>query len=179
MPCLSPAHVFPFEDTDEVLLSDYSTGQLIDLMASAANELMAAHGDIYDFVGCWLNFAPHHVIGTAAYVALENDVTGIGVHSAVGTELFNRRADFGVGGQNIEGMLITWNINWPQWQPGTGPEAFMTRVAMGHELEHRFAMYLPDLLDGRRDAGLRRLRLLCSGPPESSSRHPGIGPGNR
>ena len=91
MPCLSPAHVFAFEDTDEILLSNYSTGQLIDLMASGANALMAAHGDVFDFVGFWLNFAPHHVIGTAAYIALENDVTGIGVHSAIGQELFNNR----------------------------------------------------------------------------------------
>ncbi|MHC4066989.1 MAG: IPTL-CTERM sorting domain-containing protein [Planctomycetota bacterium] len=153
MPCLSPAHIFPFEDTNQILLTDFSTGQLIDLMVTAANDLMATHGDIYDFVGFWLNFAPHHVIGTAAYIGLENDVTGIGVQSAVGTELFNRRPDFGVGGQNIEGFLITWNINWPQWQPGTGPEAFMTRVALGHEIEHRFAMYLPDLLDGRQMQG--------------------------
>jgi hypothetical protein len=162
LPCLSPAHIFAFEDTNSVLLSDYSTGQLIDLMVTAANELLAAHGDIYDFVGFWLNFAPHHVIGTAAYVGLENDATGIGVQSAVGTELFNRRADIGVGGQNIEGFLITWNINWPQWQPGTGPEAFGTRVAMGHELEHRFAMYLPDLLDGRRMQGFGGFG--CYGP---------------
>ncbi len=153
MPCLTPAHIFPLEDTGQILLTDYSTGQLIDLMASAANDLMAVHGDIYDFVGFWLNFAPHHTIGTAAYIGLENDVTGIGVQSAVGTELFNRRGDFGIGGQNIEGLLITWNINWSSWQPGTEPEAFMTRVALGHEYEHRFAMFLPDLLDGRRMQG--------------------------
>ncbi len=165
LPCLSPAHIFAFEDTDAVLLSDYTTGQLIDLMVTAANELLATHGDIYDFVGFWLNFAPHHVIGTAAYVGLENDVTGIGVQSAVGTELFNLRADVGVGGQNIEGFLITWNINWPQWQPGTGPEAFGTRVALGHELEHRFAMYLPDLLDGRRMQGFGGFGCYAPGHP--------------
>ncbi len=153
LPCLSPAHIFPFEDTGEILLSDYSSGQLIDMMVSAANDLMAVHGDIFDFVGFWLNFAPHHVYGTAAYVALENDVTGIGVPGGVEPALFNRRPELGVGGQNIEGMLITWNINWPQWQPGAGPEAFGTRVALGHELDHRFAMFLPDLLDGRRMQG--------------------------
>jgi hypothetical protein len=165
LPCLSPAHIFPFEDTNQILLTDFSTGQLIDLMASAANELMAAHGDIYDFVGFWLNFAPHHVYGMAAYIALENDVTGIGVHSAIGTELFNLRADLGVGGQNIEGLLITWNINWPQWQPGTGPGTFMTRVALGHELEHRFAMFLPDLLDGRQMQGYGGFGCYTAGHP--------------
>lgn len=153
LPCLSPAHVFPFEDTDEILLSDYSTGQLIDLLVRAANDLMAVYGDIYDFVGFWLNFAPHHEIGTAAYISIENDVTGIGIPGGVEPALFNLRADLGVGGQNIEGMLITWNINLPKWQPGTGPEAFLTRVALGHELDHRFAMFLPDLLDGRRMQG--------------------------
>ncbi len=134
-------------------------------MVSAANDLMAAHGDIYDFVGFWLNFSPHHTIGTAAYIGLENDVTGIGVQPAVGTELFNRRAELGVGGQNIEGFLITWNINWPQWQPGTGPEAFMTRVALGHEFEHRFAMFLPDLLDGRRMQGYGGFGCYGAGHP--------------
>lgn len=165
MPCLSPAHIFPYEDTNQILLTDYSTGQLIDLMVSAANDLMAAHGDIYDFVGFWLNFAPHHTIGTAAYIGLENDVTGIGVQSAVGTELFNRRVDFGVGGQNIEGFLITWNINWSSWQPGTGPGALMTRVALGHEFEHRFAMFLPDLLDGRRMQGYGGFGCYGAGHP--------------
>ena len=152
-PCLSPAHIYTYEDTDQVLLTDFSIGQLIDLMTDAANELLATHGDNFDFVGYWLNFAPHHVYGTAAYIGLENDATGIGVQSAIGTELFNRRADVGVGGDNIEGFLICWNINWPQWQPGTAPDAFLTRVALNHELEHRFAMFLPDLLDGRKMQG--------------------------
>jgi hypothetical protein len=153
IPCLSSAHVFPFEDTDQVLLTDFSNGQLIDLLADGANDLIATHGDNYDFVGFWLNFMPHHVIGTAAYIGLENDVTGIGVHSAVGTELFDIRTGIGVNGENIEGLVVTWNINFNSWQQGTGPEAFMTRIALGHELEHRYAVYLPDLLDGRRMQG--------------------------
>ena len=163
--CLSPAHVFPFEDTNQILLTDFSSGELVDLMATAANGLLAVHGDIYDFVGFWLNFPPHHVYGTAAYIALENDATGIGVQSAVGTELFNRRPDYGVGGQNIEGFLITWNINWSSWQPGTGPDASLTRIALGHELEHRFAMFLPDLLDGRRMQGYGGFGCYTAGHP--------------
>ena len=115
LPCLSPAHVFAFEDTDQLLLTDFSIGQLFDLMAVAANDLMAAHGDIYDFVGFWLNFAPHHVYGTAAYIAIENDVTGIGAHTLVGTELFNNRAELGVGGQHsvrVNFLYKQLHISW-------------------------------------------------------------------
>jgi len=146
-PCLAPTQILPYEDRDQILLSDYSPGQLIDLMVSAANELMATHGDIFDFVGYWLNFVPHHQYGTAAYVGLENDVTGIG------DELFNLREALGVGGQHTEGFLIFWDINRQDIQPGSGPEAFLARVALGHEFEHRFAVFLPDLLDGRQMQG--------------------------
>jgi hypothetical protein len=147
LPCLSRPHIFSFEDTNQLLITDYSNGSLVALMADAANALIATHGDIYDFIGLWLNFAPHHVLGTAAYVALENDVTGIG------TELFNQRAALGLNGENLEGMVITWNINFNSWQPGTGAEAQLTRIALSHELEHRFGVYLPDLVDGRQMQG--------------------------
>jgi hypothetical protein len=150
---LLPEQVFPFEDTDQLLLSDFSNGQLIDLMASAANDLMAVHGDIYDFVGYWLNFTPHHTVGWAFYLGLENDVTGIGDPSGTGSELFNRRPDFGVGGEKTEGFVMMWDINRPGIEPGSVPEAEDTRSALAHELAHRFAVYLPDLLDGRRMQG--------------------------
>lgn len=147
LPCLTPEHIFTFEDTDQLLLTNFSNGELIDLMTIAVNELLGKLGDNYDFVGFWINFTPHHTVGTAFYLSFENDVTGIGA------ELYNYRPDYGVGGQNVEGCIMAWNINSPGWQPGTGPEAFMTRVALGHESEHRFAMYLPDLLDGRQMQG--------------------------
>jgi hypothetical protein len=146
-PCLSLAHVFTFEDTAQILLSDFSDGQLIDLLINAANDMMAVYGDIYDFVGIWLNFTPHHQIGTAFYLSIENDVTGIG------RVLFDNRPSYGVGGQNIEGFVVMWNIQSPGWQPGSGPGAEFTRIALGHEFEHRFAVFLPNLLDGRQMEG--------------------------
>ncbi len=147
LPCLTPEHIFAFEDTDQLLLTNFSNGELIDLMVTAVNDLLGKLGDNYDFVGFWLNFAPHHWVGTAFYLSFENDVAGLGL------ELYDRRPDYGVGGQCVEGCIMAWDINASVWQPGTGPEAFMTRVALGHELEHRFAMYLPDLLDGRQMQG--------------------------
>ncbi|MHC4413949.1 MAG: hypothetical protein ACYS0G_01560 [Planctomycetota bacterium] len=148
-PCLTPEHVFPFEDTNRILLTDFSVGQFIDLMTTAANELLSVHGDSYDFVGFWVNFTPHHTIGTALYKYIENDVSGIGDPSTMGTPIFNLRPDLGLAGENVEGFVMMWNINSSFWQPGTGPDADFTRLALGQEFGHRFGMYLPDLLDGR------------------------------
>jgi hypothetical protein len=159
MRSLSPEHVFAFEDTNQILLSDFSNGQLIALMVSAANELMATHGDLYDFIGYWLNFTPHHTVGWAFYLTLENDVTGIG------RELLNNRAAYGVGGENLEGFIMVWNINRAGIEPGDGPEAEGTRTTLGHEFEHRFAMYLPDLLDGRRMQGYGGFGCYDAGHP--------------
>ena len=66
-PCLSTLHVFPHEDSAQVLLTNFSDGQLLNLMADGANALMVAHGDNFDFIGYWLNLVPDHTIGAAFY----------------------------------------------------------------------------------------------------------------
>jgi len=142
-PTLTAADIFPFEDTNGVFLTNYSTGQLLNLLVAAANDVMAIHGDNYQFIGFWTNFNPHHTIGTAAYAGMMNDVTGIGL------AISNRGDSLGLGGEQVEGFIIMWNINSSTWQPGAGPEAEFTRLALGQEYEHRFAMFLPNLLDGR------------------------------
>ena len=149
LPCLSPAHIFPFEDANQLLLTNFSNAELIDLMVTAANDLLAAHGDNYDFLGYWVNFTPHHTVGTAFYKYIENDVMGIGDPSTMGNPIFNLRPILGLGGENLEGFVMMWNVNSNQWQPGDGSGADFTRLALGQEFEHRYAMYLPDLLDGR------------------------------
>ncbi|MEE9295147.1 MAG: hypothetical protein V3W34_09350 [Phycisphaerae bacterium] len=118
-------------------------------MVTAANDLLSLYGDNYDFLGFWVNFTPHHRVGTAFYKYIVNDVMGIGDPSTVGNPIFNLRPSLGLGGQNIEGFVMMWNINSSSWQPGSGTDAAFTRLALGQEYEHRFAMYLPDLLDGR------------------------------
>jgi hypothetical protein len=40
MPSLTPEHIFTFEDTDQLLLTNFSNGELIDLMTTAANGLL-------------------------------------------------------------------------------------------------------------------------------------------
>jgi hypothetical protein len=139
-----------------VLISDYTTDQLLNVIVEAGNALTATHGDVYDFVGIWFSFPLHHNnFGEAAYFAMENDVTGIGFYFNDGVELFNRREEFGVNGVNIEGFVIMLNeIGSPTWHTGTGPEADFTRMALSHELAHRFINFLPDLLDGRRMQGV-------------------------
>ena len=143
IPCLTNADVFAFEDTNGLLLTNFSTGALLNLMTQAANALMATHGDNYDFVGYWVNFTPHHLIGAAFYAGIRNDVTGIGQAP------FDSAAALGLGGNNIEGYVMMWDINNNLWQPGVGANADFTRLALGQEFEHRFGMFLPPLLDGR------------------------------
>jgi hypothetical protein len=146
-PCLSNAHVFPFEDTNGVLLTNYSVCQLINLMANATNAVLTTHGDNFDFVGFWLNFAPSFQIGAAFYLGLENDVSGIG------SSFFNFRPQVGVAGSQVEGWVMMWNVNGSTWAPGTGQSADFTRLVLAQEFEHRYGMYLPTLPGGRQLQG--------------------------
>jgi hypothetical protein len=143
IPCMTREQIFQYEDTNEILVGSFSTGELLDLMTEAANALMATHGDNYDFVGFWVNFVPDHKIGAAFYAGIENDVGGIGL------DIENNRPDIGLAGDNVEGYIQMWNVNNSYWQPGTDATANFTRLALAQEFEHRFALFLPDLLDGR------------------------------
>ena len=149
--CLTGEHIFAFEDTDQVLLTNYSNAQLVDLMVEASNALLAARGDIFDFIGFWVNFDPDHLFGTAFYKLVSNDVLGIGdVGEVIGQgQTFDIHDDLGLAGETVQGMIVMWNINNPTWQTGNGPNAAFTRLALGQEFEHRFGLFLPPLLDGR------------------------------
>ena len=149
--CLAREQIFAFEDTDQLLLTDFSSAQLTSLLVQAANSVLATWGDTFDFVGFWVNFEPDHLIGAAFYKLVSNDVTGIGaVGEVIGQgPTFDLHADLGLAGERLQGMIMMWNINNGLWQPGTGPAAEFTRMALGQEFEHRFALFLPPLLDGR------------------------------
>jgi len=139
---LTSAHIFPYEDSASLLLTNFSGGQLENLMTQATNALIAAHGDNFDNVGFWINFTADHQIGAAFYTGIVNDVSGIGY------SLFDDRALVGLAGDHVEGYVMMWNIH-NGWTGGDIDNAFFTRLAMGHEFEHRFGVYLPGLLDGR------------------------------
>ena len=126
-----PADIFPFEDSNSVLLSDFTDGQLFSLMIDATNAVLASHGDNFDFVAFFLNFVPHHQIGGAFYAGIENNVRGIGLG------IFNSRASVGVAGDHVEGWVMMWNqANWPLG-PGN-----ITQLVFGQEFEHRFGVFL-------------------------------------
>ena len=152
-PCISSASLHLFEDTNQVLLSSFSDGELFDLMTQAANDLIATHGDVFDFIAYWLDFTPDHEIGAAFYLPIENNVQGIGDASLSGTPLFNFRPDLGLVGDRVEGYVMMWDVNHDYWQPGNDSDADFTRLVLGQEFEHRFAMFLPNLLDGRQLQG--------------------------
>ena len=149
--CLTPEHIFLHEDINQVLLTNFSSGQLFDLMVTAANNVIAKYGDNYDFIGYWINFQAHHQIGSAFYKLISNDVQGIGnVGAPLGRgPIFDLHRDLGLAGKRMQGMVMMWDINNNSWQPGDGDNAAFTRLVLGQEFEHRFALFLPDLLDGR------------------------------
>jgi len=145
-PCLTREHLFAFEDTAGVLQTNFSNDQMFDLMGQAYNAMIATHGDLYDFAGFFINYVPDHQIGAAFYAGLYNDVAGIG------SNIFDGRTDAGVGVSNrIQGYVMMWQVF--SWTGGAGPGTDFTRLALAQEFEHRFAMFLPDLLDGRRLQG--------------------------
>ena len=141
--CLTPEQIFLFEDTNSILVTNFTDQQLFLLLLQAINTLLASEGDNYDFIGFWLNFQPHHTIGTAFYAGIQNDVMGIGL------DLFDFHAKAGIPGERLQGVIMMWDVNASFWQPGDGPEADFTRLVLGQEFEHRFAMFLPALGDGR------------------------------
>ncbi|MCZ6653687.1 MAG: hypothetical protein O7D91_11755 [Planctomycetota bacterium] len=138
---LGPDDLFLFEDTAGLLLTNYTSAQRNVLMVQAANAVLAAHGDNFDFIGFWLNFVPHHQFGAAFYLGVENDVSGIGL------SIFNLRTSYGLAGDNIEGFVMMWNVN--DWVPGSSSAADFTRLVLGQEFEHRFAMFLSPISGNR------------------------------
>ena len=141
VPTVTAADITPFEDSASLLLTNFSDCQLIDLMADATNAVLAAEGDNFDFIGFFVNFTPDHQIGSAFYASLENDVSGIGLN------IFNLRLSRGVAGNNLQGWVMMWKES--SWAPN-----LTTMLVLGQEFEHRWAMFLANLLDGRSLQGL-------------------------
>jgi hypothetical protein len=150
-PDVTPEDLFLYEDSASLLTTDWDFADLLELMVDAANALMLEHGDEFDFVGYWLCFEPKTTFGAAFYLPVENDVLGIGdVGDVVGEPgpLFMLRPDYGLAGDEIEGLVMMWNIDSGFWAPGIGPEADFTRLVLGQEFEHRFGLFLPPLAGG-------------------------------
>lgn len=136
VPTVTTADITPFEDSASLLLTNFSDGELLGLMAQATNDVIAAEGDNFDFVGFFVNFIPDHQIGAAFYAGLENDVSGIGL--GIG----NDRPAAGVVGDNVQGWVMMWRPS--SWGPDD-----TTMLVMGQEFEHRWGLFLDPLLDGR------------------------------
>ena len=150
-PPVTAADLFLFPDSSGLLLTSFSDEALFDLMTDAANALLAERGDEFDFVGYFLNFEPDHLIGAAFYLPVFNDVLGVGdMGGAVGQPgpTFDLRDALGLAGESIEGYVMMWNIDSGFWEPGSGPGAAFTRLVLGQEFEHRYAVFLPPLVTG-------------------------------
>jgi hypothetical protein len=138
VPQVTQADIFLYEDSEELLLSNFSNGALFNMMGDASAQVLAEHGDNFDFVAFWINFVPHHQIGGAFYLGLANNVTGIGLNT------FNNTGAYGLNTDELQGWVMMWNqANWSEGY-FTG-----TQLVLGQEFEHRFGMYLADLPGGR------------------------------
>ncbi len=139
VPVVTADDIFLFEDTADILATtDFTDGELFGLMADATNQVLAAHGDNFDFVGFFLNFDAHHQIGAAFYLGIENDVEGIGLSP------FNFRSSLGVSGDQVEGWVMMWNqASW------SDASLSFTQLVLGQEFEHRFGLFLEPLSGGR------------------------------
>jgi fibronectin type 3 domain-containing protein len=137
---LGPDDVFLYEDSEDVLRRFFFDGELFVLMFQAANDLVAVHGDQYDFICYSLSFEPTHEIGTAFYLQVFNDVSGLG------NTTFDNRGDFGLSTNTIQGLVMMWEID--DWDSGAGSVADFTRLVLGQEFEHRFAMFLQPVVGG-------------------------------
>jgi len=148
VPTVTTADIFPFEDSASLLLTNFTQGQLANLMAQATNALLAVEGDNFDFVGFFLNFAPTPPHGLSVYRGLENTVSGIG------QGVFNARPALGVASNQLQGWVWMWTES--DWAPDG-----RAMVLLAHEFEHHWAMFLNPLLDGRSlqgdDAGCGRM----------------------
>ena len=153
---VTSADIFLYPDSTGLLLTSFSDEALFGLMTDASNALLSERGDAFDFIGFWLNFVPDHEIGAAFYLPIVNDTLGIGnVGAAVGAPdpTFDLHDDFGLAGERLDGWVMMWNVNSDWWAPGSPPEADFTRLAMGQEFEHRYALFLPPLATGEQLQG--------------------------
>lgn len=145
LPALRPQDIFVFEDSADLLVTNFSDADYLALRVAAVNSLIAVHGDHFDFVGFWLSFAPHHTIGIAHYSEIWNESVGFGMPP------LNYRSSLGMNTSRVQGLVTMWRIDSSLWAPGAGTTAAdTTRYVLAHEFEHRFALYLPALADGRR-----------------------------
>lgn len=133
--CLSEEHFFLFEDVDGVLLDPArARPEMGALMVAAANELIAAQGDRYDFIGFLLDFEPADQLGGAFYRGVRNDATGFGV------PLFDNHASLGISGTRLQGMIQMHDM-------AIARQSIMD-TALLHEFSHRWLFFLNQPLPG-------------------------------
>lgn len=143
---IEPEDLFLYEDKLSLLLTNFSNGQLFTLMTDAANKLIARDGDQWDNIAFWVNFEPNHKLGAAFHLGIKNDVDGIG------DIIYDRHSLFGLSGTKVQSYVMMWDM--AEWDADSSDLAHFTQVVMGQEFEHRWGMFLPDLLDGRPLQGL-------------------------
>lgn len=145
--CITPAQLLVYEDTQGLLVGNTTQAELFGVMTDAANALIAAHGDVFDYVGYFTNFTPGLSFGAAFYLPIHNDIQGIGDQSGQGMPLFDARPGLGLQSARVDGYVMMHHLE--DWEGGSGTNAEVTRLVLGHEFLHRFACFLPPFQDGR------------------------------
>ena len=147
-PCMSPGQILLFEDTAGVLAAP--NGVLDDptkyaLFTQIANQILATHGDQFDFVNFWVNYATPPIGGAAGnYLPVSNNVNGIGDAYGNGQPTYDLHAQLGLAGSRIQGFMLFTKIGRPMWEAGnSGQYTDGTRLIINHEFLHRFGVFLP------------------------------------
>src|SRR4030067_1253330 len=143
---IEPEDLFLYKDATSLLLTNFSDGALFALMTDAANDLIARDGDQWDIIAFWVNFTPHHQLGAAFHLGITNDVDGIG------RNIVDFHGALGLSWTKVQSYVMMWNM--ASWDADSSDLAHFTQVVMGQEFEHRFGMFLPELIDGRPLQGL-------------------------
>ncbi len=144
VPVVTRADVFLYEDSGDVLSFEHVPADVHVILHDASEAVIAAHGDVFDFIGFFSNFDFHGPTATAMNYRLYNDVTGIGMLVSDSRPYYNMTAY----------SVQCWQLYYNQSEWSSGPVesdifARITQRVIAHETEHRFAMRLDPLLDGR------------------------------
>lgn len=142
--CVSPEHIFTFEDAEGILTDpEKSVEERRPVLVAALNAFLATHGDVVDFIGFWTT-TPNPPGIPSTQVTIQRNISGL---SAIGVPVaVDNRELFGVNreARKLKGFAMLHDIERFDASPD-GPGRLIS-----HELAHYWGVFLPSISGGRR-----------------------------
>jgi hypothetical protein len=159
-PPLTFDDILAWEDSDDQLVAAFGPGPLpapgseaaIQLiLVEAANAVLPSIGDGYDFIFFWMNYpVPGLGGGGSTCAPIKNEVMGLGSFDGTAPDgTYDFHDDYGLAGSRTQGLVLITDLNHPSFSPADPG----TLAIVSSAYRHRWGIYLPDLLDGRRLRG--------------------------